>query len=211
MSSGHSCSCWGRIIIFLLGKETSSLEKKKNWPQAGNIWEKEESPLHLPLFNCLLQIDFSPYIPTFPFEDPSPWPLHSTLHLHPPHWHPLLLQCPPLYLPAAANALLSPVLPCPSLPLWLLPCSLVFIQSPACYCCNVCATSAWAAFPAALYYVRTALKQLWFSSALLLSLLGCLSTFQALLHSGLKALSIAQSFINYHQQLAKESSFETVP
>ena len=44
----------------------------------------------------------------------------------------------------------------------------------------------WAAFPAASYCVRIALKQLWFSSALLLSLLGCLSTFWVLLHSGLK-------------------------
>lgn len=71
-------------------------------------------------------------------------------------------------------------------PLWLLPCSRVCIQCPACYSCGVCSTSAWAAFPAAPCRVHAALQQLWFSSALLLSLLSCLSTFQAQLHSGLK-------------------------
>lgn len=77
------------------------------------------------------------------------------------------------------------MLPWPLLPLWLLPCSLAFIQSLACYSCSVCATSVWAAFPAALYCVCIALKQLWFLSALL-SLLSCWSTFWALLRSGLK-------------------------
>lgn len=107
-------------------------------------------------------------------QHPSPGPLTGTPSLVLPALSPSSFHCSSL-----SSAALT------TLSLWLVPCSLTFAQA-TCYSCSVCAAPAGAAFPAAPYCAHTALKPLWFSSALLLSLLGCQSTFQVLLHSGLK-------------------------
>lgn len=94
-------------------------------------------------------------------QHPSPGPCTGTPSLLLPALSPSSCQCSSISYAAMTiiTSLTSAVLP--------------HLYSGFCYSCSVCTVPVGAAFLAASYCARTALKLLWFSSALLLSLPGC--------------------------------------